>query len=234
MAASQDGTIAELQRTITELRQELSERDAALARRNTEYGERVEKESATIDVLEAMSASPGDAQPVLDLIVRRAQTLCGSANAYLYEYDGALVHYRASASDHPSPETHEAFRRMFPRPLDQDASAGVNLAIRNQQVVHVRNADREPGVTAAARNTGTRAAVAVPLIRDGRSAGAISVTNLKPGGFSDSQIALLKTFAKQAVIAITSAEAYRAIQERTATLAARNSAFAELAEYQSA
>ena len=52
---------------------ELQARTAALARRNSEFGERIEQQSATIDVLKAMSASPDDTQPVFDLIVRRAQ-----------------------------------------------------------------------------------------------------------------------------------------------------------------
>ena len=77
MATTQDDRIADLQRAIAELRQERDnarvERDAALARHNTEFGERIEYQAATIDVLKAMSASPGDPQPVFDLIVRRAQ-----------------------------------------------------------------------------------------------------------------------------------------------------------------
>ena len=52
---------------------ELQARTAALAARNSEYGERIEQQSATIDVLKVMSASPGDAQPVFDLIVERAR-----------------------------------------------------------------------------------------------------------------------------------------------------------------
>ena len=78
MATTQDEMIAELQRAIAELRQELAERDAELAQRNSEYGERIEHQAATIDVLKAMSASPGDPQPVFDLIVERAAT-CASA-----------------------------------------------------------------------------------------------------------------------------------------------------------
>jgi hypothetical protein len=69
MATTQDDMIAELERAIAELRRE---RDAALAERNSEYGERIEHQAATIDVLQAISASPGDPQPVFDLIVRHA------------------------------------------------------------------------------------------------------------------------------------------------------------------
>ena len=89
MTATQDATIVELQRANAELRRErdagrareatlaeaLATRTAELATRSSEYGERIEQQSAAIDVLKAMSASPGDPQPVFDLIVRRAQEL---------------------------------------------------------------------------------------------------------------------------------------------------------------
>ena len=96
MTATQADTVAELQRANAELRRALCERDAALAQRNSEYGERIAHQAATIDVLKAMSASPGDAQPVFDLIVRRATELCNVPSAGLFEYDGELVHIRSS------------------------------------------------------------------------------------------------------------------------------------------
>ena len=77
----------------------LSEKAAlaeALALRNSEFGERIEHQAATLDVLKAMSASPGDPQPVFDLIVRHATELCNVPTATLFEYDGHLVHIRSS------------------------------------------------------------------------------------------------------------------------------------------
>ena len=62
------------------LAEELAARTAELATRNSEYGERIEQQAATIDVLKAMSASPGDPQPVFDLIVERARAICASAD----------------------------------------------------------------------------------------------------------------------------------------------------------
>jgi hypothetical protein len=73
----------------------LATRDAALAQRNSEFGERIDHQAATIDVLKAMSASPGDPLPVFDLIARRARNLCGGAHVGLFEFDGTLVHVRA-------------------------------------------------------------------------------------------------------------------------------------------
>ena len=72
MTTTAEDVIAQLQRTITGLRQELSKRDAALAQRNSEFGERIEQQATTIEVLKVMSASPDDPQPVFDLIVERA------------------------------------------------------------------------------------------------------------------------------------------------------------------
>src|SRR5262245_19444449 len=101
MVTPPDETTADPYAVIEALR---AERDAALARevaqaealarRDSAYGERIEQQSATIEVLKAMSASPGDPQPVFDLIVRQAQARCNSANAILYEYDG-MIHCRS-------------------------------------------------------------------------------------------------------------------------------------------
>ena len=79
---------------------ELQQRTDELAARNSEFGERIEHQSATIDVLKAMSASPGDPQPVFDLIIRRARDLCNTEGGALFEFDGELVHRRSSCG-HP-------------------------------------------------------------------------------------------------------------------------------------
>src|SRR5580704_9403039 len=130
MTAPPDETITDTHAIIAALR---SERDAALAReatlaevlatrtaelatRNSEYGERIQQQAATIDVLKAMSASPGDPQPVFDLITRRATELCES-HAALYELrEGQLD---VLASHGMDLKTIAAFRRNFPRPPDR-------------------------------------------------------------------------------------------------------------------
>ena len=98
------------------LLKELQQRTAELAARNSEFGERIEHQSATIDVLKAMSASPGDPQPVFDLIVRRARDLCNTTTATLHGFDGELVHLRSTVGveAYGTPEADEAYRRLFP------------------------------------------------------------------------------------------------------------------------
>ena len=107
-------------------------------------------------------------------------------------------------------------------------------AILDRAVIHIRDMRAEPGLLGIVRDLGHNSNLAVPLLRDGAPIGVISLTLTEFGGFSDSQVELLKTFAEQAVIAIGSAETYRELQARTAALAQRNSEYGERIEQQSA
>jgi GAF domain-containing protein/nitrogen-specific signal transduction histidine kinase len=208
------------------LAQELAARSAELAQRNTDYSERVEHQAATIDVLKVMSASPGDAQPVFDLIARQAREQCNSVNAGFYEYDG-MIRFRAISSNALSNEEIEAYERRFPMPLEQEPDNVVTVCLRDRRIVHFRDAKAEGGLSATALSLGIQSGICIPLIRGDAAIGCIVMSELRTGGYSDSQIELLKTFAEQAVIAITSAETYRALQTRTSDLQ-------ETLEYQTA
>src|SRR4249919_646222 len=129
MTATQDATIAELQRANIALQERL---DAALAQRATEYGERIEHQAATIDVLKEMSASPGDAQPVFDLIVRRAAELCNGSGAGLLEFDGELVHYRTSYGVDPA--ALRDYAAIFPMAPTRESMAC--RAILEKRIIH--------------------------------------------------------------------------------------------------
>ena len=197
---------------------ELQQRTDELAARNSEFGERIEHQSATIDVLKAMSASPGDPQPVFDLIVRRARDLCNTTNAGLFEFDGELVHLRSwvGREAYGTPDAVEAYERLFP--MVPTRGSITCRAILDRQIIHVRDMATAPGVSAAVRNLGHKSQISLPLLRDGAAIGAMALTSGEIGGFTDSQVALLQTFAEQAVIAITSAETYRELQQRTGDL----------------
>jgi len=218
MTATLDSAVADLQRDNAELRRQLDACRAELAARNSEYGERIEHQSATIDVLKAMSASPGDPQPVFDLIVRRARDLCNAPNAGLFEFDGELVHRRSSVGHeaYATPDAREAYERLFP--MVPTRGSITCRAILDRQTIHVRDMATVSGVSAAVRNLGHKSQISVPLLRDGAAIGAVVLYSGETGGYSDSQVALLQTFAEQAVIAITSAETYRELQQRTGDL----------------
>ena len=231
MATTQDDRYADLQRAIAERDNARVERDAALARHNTEFGERIEYQAATIDVLKAMSASPGDPQPVFDLIVRRAQELCDSKAAGIYEYDGELVHLRSVYGARDIAGAAPYFTAFPMMPIRGSIAC---RAVLDKQVIHIRDTEAEPELLPIVRDLGIRSTLAIPLLRDGAAIGSFAINSLELGGFSDSQVALSQIFAQQAVIAISSAETYRVLQERTAALAARNSEYGERIEQQSA
>jgi two-component system NtrC family sensor kinase len=222
MGATLDQELAELRRAYAEVRkerdaalEELQARTAALAIRNSEYGERIEQQSAAIDVLKAMSGSPGDARPVFDLIVRRAQELYNLWGVSLCEFDGALVHLRA----YHGLWAEDILRDYVAvHPLVPTRGSVTCRAILDKETIHIRDIDSDPNVLPIMRRLGWKSNLALPLMRDGASIGAISLTSPQRGGFTDSQVALLQTFAEQAVIAISSAETYRALQTRTADL----------------
>ena len=109
------------------------------------------------------------------------------------------------------------YAAQFPRPVDTSTMFG--RAILSRDVVQTGNvqADREH-FARQMHMADFHSIVGVPLLREGTPIGAIALGRQAAGGFTDSQVALLQTFAEQAVIAITSAETYRALQNRTAEL----------------
>jgi two-component system NtrC family sensor kinase len=207
MAALQQMLDAALAREAA-LAEELAARTAELATRSSEFGERIAQQSATIDVLKVMSASPGDPQPVFDLIVRRATELCNVLGTALFGFDGGLVHFRATYSTEALVTAANVayYAAAFPSaPTRESISC---RAILDREIVHIRDTDADLELSQVWRElhigTLVRSQISIPLMRDGQAIGAISLAGKDPGGFSDSQIELLKTFAEQAVIAITS------------------------------
>ena len=160
-----DDTVAELRRANAELQRLLEESRAELTERDSQYGERIEQQSATVDVLKVMSASPGDPKPVFDLITRRARELCSANAAALWSFDGELIHFLSNDAPGSTSEMDAAYRRQFPMSPTRGGSFG--RAILDRQIVHIRDADADPEIAQFVRDLGMRSIVAVPLLRDG-------------------------------------------------------------------
>jgi two-component system, NtrC family, sensor kinase len=142
-----------------------SERDsalAALARRNTEYGERIEYQAATIDVLKVMSASPGDPQPVFDLIARQAAKLCNVPAVAVATLDGTLLHLAAKSGFDPAYA--DAYVARFPRPVGTDSSMG--RAILNRRIDQIEDITADP-THSFGDVLGHWSVIAVPMLREG-------------------------------------------------------------------
>jgi GAF domain-containing protein len=125
---------------------------------------------------------------------------------------------------------HEKLEAMFPRPLAQTAT---ELAIRERRVLHIPDALAESGVPEGMRRiaqlmeAGTYAEIMAPMLWEDRGVGSIYVTRAGRSGaqsiaFSEKEMALLKTIADQAVIAIQNARLFHEIQDKSRALEIAN------------
>jgi GAF domain-containing protein len=180
--------------------------------------ESLEQQTATAEILRVISSSPTDVQPVFEAIVRSASRLCGGEYVVATRFDGALLHLVAQHNARPGAA--EPVARLFPRPPRRDSSMG--RAVLDRERVHVPDVRADSDYDRALVYAGGLGAVlTVPMLRDGQSIGAISVSRETPGPFSKTHMALLETFADQAVIAIENVrqfnETQEALEQQTAT-----------------
>ena len=207
MSATVAPELAELRRANAEL---LKERDAAVETLKAENEELRAAQAAGLEVLQAMVSSLGDTQPVFDLIARKAADLCAAKAAAVAIYDGTMLHL--TTQNGYDPAFANVYATQFPRPVASDTVMG--RTILNRRVEQIENIAAEPAY-GMARAPGHWSTMAVPLLRTGTPLGVIAVGRPIIGRFPENQVTLLKTFAEQAVIAIASAETYRALQTRT-------------------
>jgi len=155
---------------------------------------------------------------VFDAIVESAVRLLGAYSGGLTRITGDQIELAALTSTDAAGDA--ATRARYPEPLQ---SEGMHAqAIRERAPFNIADALTDPGVPEAehgrASVRGYRSLVVVPMFRHDDAVGAISVTRREPGGFTDDEIALLKTFADQAVIAIENARLLSELQARTQEL----------------
>src|SRR5262245_30968195 len=178
------------------------------------------RETATAEILRAIASSPNDVQPVFDTIAENAQRLLRGWGALVVRFDGELLHVAGLRAGPGASE--EPIRERFPQPVSQDTFSGVVVRDRAvTQIADVETDDDWISLRGHARRQGWRANLGVPMLHDGQSIGAITVTRREPGAFSAHEVDLLKTFADQAVIAIENVrlfnETKEALDQQTAT-----------------
>ena len=189
------------------------------ARLFNETKEALEHQTATAEVLKVISGSPTDVQPVFDAIAERARTLCDAQTGGVTQFDGTLVHLRAFKG--ASRESEQQMLDLYP--LKPGRGAVSTRAILERAPVQIADVLEDPEYTLkdASRAAGYRSTLAVPMLREGQVIGAIAVTRLEPGTFPEKLVALLQTFADQAVIAIENVrlfnETKEALERQTAT-----------------
>ena len=175
-----------------------------------ETKEALEQQTAISEILRVISNSPGDVRPMLNAVAERALKLCAAAEAIILMVEGETLRFVAGFGSTPTFDKDEVM------PLTRGLVAG--RAIIDRVTIHMEDLaraseDEFPAAREAQRRLGHRALLSVPLMREDRAIGAISVWRMEPVAFTAKQIALVKTFADQAAIAIENVRLFNETKE---------------------
>src|SRR5262249_40536366 len=172
--------------------------------------ESLEYQTAISDVLNVISRSPTDVQPVFDMIAESAMELCHAEFCNVLRFDGQLLHFVASHGLRP--EARRLTLSRFPLPPERGFAAGRAILSNAVEELTDVKADADYALRDIAKAGAYGSIVAVPMKKDGSPIGALAVGRSQVGPFPSGQIELLKTFADQAVIAIENTRLFEAEQ----------------------
>ncbi|HET7912738.1 MAG TPA: GAF domain-containing protein, partial [Pseudolabrys sp.] len=189
--------------------------DADLAR---ELNEALHQQTATAEILKLISSSPADTQPVFDAIVRSGLKLFPNAAIFIALPDGDML--RPAAFVATDPDRAEMWARQWPIPLAREYMH--SLAFLDRKTVDIPDAqEAPPELAVGAKNflpTGYRALTIMPMLRGSTAIGTLSVVRPAPGPLSDRQVAALRSYVDQAVIAIENTRLLNELRQRTEDL----------------
>jgi signal transduction histidine kinase len=205
---------ARLQESYANLEQKVEER-------TFELSEALEQQTATSEVLRVISSSPTDLQPVYEAILANVARLCDANIAALFLYDGEVLMTAASYGTTVHFARH--LKESRPRPSRETTT---RLAALERKTVHVADLLSDPGFAPKPlelyQRENVRTVVSVPMLRENTLVGVITSWRREVRPFSENQIALVRTFADQAVIAIENVRLFQEIQEKNEQLEAAN------------
>jgi GAF domain-containing protein len=220
--AERDSDVAELQRRLAEREAELAEAQGRLAERDSEFAEAIAQQAASSEVLQVINSSSGDLAPVFDAILEKALRLCEADFGTLFIRDGDQ--FRGVATRNLPP----ALAVFVQAPFEPSATGFFKRAAKGQDVAHIpdlsiatAHISGDPRGRALVELGGARTLLAAALRNNDTVLGAFSIYRTEVRPFADEQIALLKNFAAQAVIAMENArlitETREALAQQTAT-----------------
>ena len=199
---------------------------------NAELNEILAQQAATSEILRVISRSRTDVQPVFEAIARKALDLCGAKTSAVYRFDGDLIHLVAHHSF--SSEAIAALRQTFPMPPGRGGA--IARAISSQAIAYISDIREDPEYRqhAVATAVGYLSILAVPMLHESQTIGAIAVTGAEADAFSQRQIDLLQTFADQAIIAIENVRLFAELQEKNLAVTKAHGQVSEALDQQTA
>ena len=198
---------------------------AVIAIENTrllnELRQALEQQTATSQVLQVISSSPGELEPVFASMLENAVHICDATFGNIYRWGGEALQLVAA---HNTPPAFAEARRRSPDPPHPTSAVG--RMIETKAVVHVADAKEQPGYAidrdaasvAAVELGGVRTVLAVPMLKEQELMGAFTLSRQEVRPFTEKQIALVTNFADQAAIAIENARLLDELRQRTKEL----------------